>query len=711
MSHRVRSKTVDSADTKRGGKGAAPRRITEKIAIIKKREHQQSAEFEQAMQSIFEMQQARIHPGGGSMPSLQAIDSTPPAPSIDMQSIFRDFDKMKRGSGATRMESNFQRGPPLTKHSSMETEPYLPVNLSSSDHHYWNGSGDWLEGELARHKSDSDLQQSLMMGGQTSPHVLNSPQQQLLHRQHKMNPPVDVWSNKRPNSATTHALLSPDHYMPSPERLTPPPMGGASVGTASSLPDLTNIEFSCGLDVPLERDESPLQDPQQYALPPLMQSFHPSPTIRMTGPSNLVYNSFQAPSNAYYSSPPNSGGVYPSPPVSGGYQQLSPLSMGSGISRSPTMPEFRNIHSTNGFVSRYRPPPPLPTQYKPILPNAPLPLAARLSELLPQVRMIPGHTPSSTNAPPPMTIIIQPPPSVSTSQSAPIRQQSMPNSFPHDPSMTSYDTPPPLSPDKASANQYLNGVPTQKNLSSSTTVPSSFGLCLPSYTEARLQQSLQHKFASINVGRTEGMVRSHSEENLQKVQKEKPEVIQHNPFMGTLANANSVPCVYVDPSGPETYYNERSDSPPIDSPSTSASYASSPPSVRPYWIEEEGSLREYVFNEWPLEGGGGGQRSGSPPAHHRSLSDLGSIIPDITDLISSNRSHQLSLPSVAMTDLTVDEQLDKMNSPSDYYHDYEMEEAMMNSLLKNGVPNVHPFDVFPCDQAAASLDGSPFHLN
>ena len=494
---------------------------------------------------------------------------------------------------------------------------------------------------------------------------------------------------------------SPDHYLPSPERLTPPPTGGASVGTASSLPDLTNIEFSCGLDVPLERDESPLQEPQQYALPPLMQPFHQSPTIRMTGPSNLVYNSFQAPPNVYYSSPPNSGGVYPQPPVSGGYQQLSPLSMGNGISRSPTMPEFRNIHSTNDFVARYQPPPPGPAHYKPILPNTPLPLAARLSELLPQVRMIPGHTPSSNNAPPPMTIIIQPPPP--TSQSTPVRQQSLPTSFPqHDPVMaSSYE--PPLSPDKVSANQYLNGVPTQKSLSPSTTVPSSFGLCLPSYTEARLQQSLQHKFASINVGRNEGMVRSHSEENLQKVQKEKPEVIQHNPFMGTLANANSVPCVYVDPSGPENYYNEHSDSPPIDSPSTSASYASSPPSVRPYWIEEEGSLREYVFNEWPLEGGGGGgHRSGSPPAHHRSLSDLGSIIPDITDLVSSNRSHQLSLPSVAMTDLTVDEQLDKMNSPSDYYHDFEMGEAMMDSLLKSG----HPFDVFPSDASASSF--SPF---
>lgn len=35
--------------------------------------------------SHVQLQRARIHGGGGSMPSLQAIDSTPPGPSIDMQ--------------------------------------------------------------------------------------------------------------------------------------------------------------------------------------------------------------------------------------------------------------------------------------------------------------------------------------------------------------------------------------------------------------------------------------------------------------------------------------------------------------------------------------------------------------------------------------------------------------------------------------------------
>ena len=49
MSHRVRSRTVDSAD------GKKPRRLTEKIAIMKKREHEQSEAFEHAMKSIHEV--------------------------------------------------------------------------------------------------------------------------------------------------------------------------------------------------------------------------------------------------------------------------------------------------------------------------------------------------------------------------------------------------------------------------------------------------------------------------------------------------------------------------------------------------------------------------------------------------------------------------------------------------------------------------------
>lgn len=49
MSHRSRSKTVDSAD------GKKPRRLTAKIAFMKQREHEQLEAFEHAMQSIHEV--------------------------------------------------------------------------------------------------------------------------------------------------------------------------------------------------------------------------------------------------------------------------------------------------------------------------------------------------------------------------------------------------------------------------------------------------------------------------------------------------------------------------------------------------------------------------------------------------------------------------------------------------------------------------------
>ena len=53
MAHRSRSKTADSAESKKT-KGQ-PRRLTEKIAIMRRKEHEQSEAFEQAMKSIFEV--------------------------------------------------------------------------------------------------------------------------------------------------------------------------------------------------------------------------------------------------------------------------------------------------------------------------------------------------------------------------------------------------------------------------------------------------------------------------------------------------------------------------------------------------------------------------------------------------------------------------------------------------------------------------------
>ncbi len=52
---RARSKTVDTAEVKKNG---LPRRLNEKIALMKKKELAQSQAFEQAMQSIFEVSNA-----------------------------------------------------------------------------------------------------------------------------------------------------------------------------------------------------------------------------------------------------------------------------------------------------------------------------------------------------------------------------------------------------------------------------------------------------------------------------------------------------------------------------------------------------------------------------------------------------------------------------------------------------------------------------
>ena len=52
MAHRVRSRTAESAENKKTK--VTPRRLTEKIAIMRRREHEQSEAFQKAMKSIFE---------------------------------------------------------------------------------------------------------------------------------------------------------------------------------------------------------------------------------------------------------------------------------------------------------------------------------------------------------------------------------------------------------------------------------------------------------------------------------------------------------------------------------------------------------------------------------------------------------------------------------------------------------------------------------
>ena len=597
---------------------------------------------------------------------------------------------------------------------------------------------------------------------------------------------------------------SPDQYSGS-EAPIPSPLGMSGTGTASSsLPDLTNIEFSSGLDVPLEHDDTLNDQPVLGGGGGgvMVAPFH-SPTTKVPPvPSQLVYSSFQAQHHQFQNSfhqqqqqqqqqhMGGGGGRFFTPYSSampygsglqqsanfGGLRQISPLMVQSppsigGMVKSPTMPDFKTLHASpapplNSFFNSQNPPQ-LGNGHGPQF-NAHF-LASSGGNCLPPYRPpqgVPfpnftaphmmGGKHQSAAAPPPMTIIIQPPPSSSCSTNfpqhqQPQQQQQQPQqqqqqqqqqspqknksankpppllNSPPTQQTPSLPTPPPLiQPDDSSgilsAHNFIPAAsgatfssaaaaaaPSPPKLTSSgalslpntPVITLSSGLpVLPSYIEAKQQQALQERFASFNVNRQENMMRSHSEENLQKAQKEKGDLM-HNPFMGTLANANSVPCVYVEATNMETLTNERSDSPtPGDSPSTSASYASSPPSVRPYWADHSHSMNEFVFNEWPLEGAAAADRNkmgGSPPVHHKSLTDLNTI-PEIGEFLQSNRNrqflHQLSLPSVAMTDLAVDE-LEKQNSPTYYMPsapaDFEMEDEVMDDLLKNEVPDLEPF--------------------
>ena len=93
------------------------------------------------------MQRARIHGGGGSMPSLQNIDSTPPPPTIDMQMVYKDFNEMtNRGPNSysshkerPRSGGAAGRRGVVGRASSSDTDPYPMMGIPPAEHSpYWN---------------------------------------------------------------------------------------------------------------------------------------------------------------------------------------------------------------------------------------------------------------------------------------------------------------------------------------------------------------------------------------------------------------------------------------------------------------------------------------------------------------------------------------------------------------------------------------------
>lgn len=479
------------------------------------------------------------------------------------------------------------------------------------------------------------------------------------------------------------------------------------IGSASSLPDLTNIEFSSGLDVPIERDDDsptmnkgnpfhfPYPGPSKLALSSMAAAPLGSPTSYSFTPTGTT----DVRSHPYYHTHQGGGGMVP---------------------RSPTMPEFRQHKQLSAPPVRKFKTGPSSHHH-----GYQTPPSYSDSVMSPTYVDNVYQTRSSQSLPPPQytngrVIPYSSPPFVQSSNgtvhhvaasSSPFNEGNSPsaaNSFQNTQQQTSFNTiDNSFLPGLQIDNSLLLGMEqTQGQLPNSPVKPPSLAstsssgyVSLSAYLDPGItsyqQKALQQRLANISVSKDNAPLRSHSEENLMKMQKEVSKnegIMQQNPFMGNMSNASSVPCVYVEPNAIDPCVEEyESYTTGTGSPSTSASHASSPPMHRSEWLEHPHAINEFVFQDWPLESNAvlsDRVKLGSPLSHHKSLNELNKIGDYINmDLSpnSSSRAHQLSLPSIVMGDLIAldDHNMEKQDSGPFLPDDFDMEDDVVDSILRN----------------------------
>ena len=356
---------------------------------------------------------------------------------------------------------------------------------------------------------------------------------------------------------------------------------------SSSLPDLTNTNFSCGLDRPIDEDR-PLENDgylsnkttqNQYSMGNqdhhkayIASSYIPNTAAMSTG-SNKTLTSPTFRTIASNNFHPTINIASSSTSFSPTFNSLNVMSSYSGTNSFNQLPTST---SSSMFTSQ-------PFSCAAMLSNGP----SAFSSL--------GKTHPTTE---PVTLLL---PSVVTNDTS------------HKIAGTLFDTCKPTPP--------------------------------PSYTEHMRQTAvIQHKMASISVCNNDGdmLIRSHSDENL-AAQKG----LHQNPFMGNMMSASSVPSIYVEPNEqvPFDYDFSLKNTPP-DSPSesTTASYASSPPHMRTNFDHPISYPETYC--DWPL-GGSDKLTERSSLSHHKSLTEL-SMIAEEPHHQRPPLSHQLSLPSISM---------------------------------------------------------------
>ncbi|XP_063001889.1 CREB-regulated transcription coactivator 2 [Elgaria multicarinata webbii] len=312
------SSASSSSSSSGGGGGAAaaaaaaaaasnPRKFSEKIALQKQRQAEETAAFEEVMMELgttrLQAQKLRLAHSrgpyyGGSLPNVNQIGSG----VSEFQGPLHSVLDSARGTRRHGLVERVQRDPrrmvsPFRRFTrQVDSSPYSPAYLSPPAEPSWRRAMPWgnfpmdkghlfrLPAALNRTNSDSALHTSVMNPNPQDAYLgpsqgvpppnrksgypdsdldskaflfqVPSIEESFLDDSKQLLKPWDTKklssSSARPRSCEVPGI----HIFPSPDQPANLPLIPAALNTGGSLPDLTNLHFPSPLPTPLDPEES-----------------------------------------------------------------------------------------------------------------------------------------------------------------------------------------------------------------------------------------------------------------------------------------------------------------------------------------------------------------------------------------------------------------------------------------------------------------------
>ncbi|XP_035306262.1 CREB-regulated transcription coactivator 2 isoform X10 [Cricetulus griseus] len=245
-----------------------PRKFSEKIALQKQRQAEETAAFEEVMMDIgstrlqaqkLRLAYTRSSHYGGSLPNVNQIGcglaefQSPLHSPLDSSRSTRHHGLVERVQrDPRRMVSPLRRYP---RH--IDSSPYSPAYLSPPPESGWRRTSS----DSALHTSVMNPNPQVTYSGPTPPSVLPSRrgvpaiEENLVDDKHLLKP----WDAKKLSSSSSRPRsceVPGINIFPSPDQPANVPVLPPAMNTGGSLPDLTNLHFPPPLPTPLDPEET-----------------------------------------------------------------------------------------------------------------------------------------------------------------------------------------------------------------------------------------------------------------------------------------------------------------------------------------------------------------------------------------------------------------------------------------------------------------------